>query len=203
MSKHIGRAATVGGVTRRVVPGDAGATVVHPGEAVGANPQGAVLAATGTEAKLVDGVGRAAAVGVVRLEARLDHVQAAEALLDGPLAPGREHELAHGAHGLGLVDYHLNLAAGPDVVWVPEEGDHPVEVGPPVGDAAVLLGQENATAVVAVPPLGPCLVGPVEHEGNVGLTVVQDRFEDLRHHWPPEPVVVVGYAVESARDLAR
>jgi hypothetical protein len=131
--------------------------MVHPSQTVDGRPDGAVVAAAGPEAELVDGVGQPTLLWVVGRDARLDDVDAAEPFLDGPLAPGAVHALAGVLHVGAVVHHELDLAVDADLVGVLdgvlvggavgtrsrgaclEEGEEPVEVLPPGVDPAVRL----------------------------------------------------------------
>lgn len=132
---------------------------------------------------------------------RLNDIQAANIrVLGRPAPPLGKHALPRVPDVRGRVHDELDLPAGADVLGMAEEGRHPVEVAPPLGAVAVVLREERAVVVgggLAVPADGPGLVGPGEHEGDVGLAVGEHGEEGLVHDRVAEPVVVEGEAVET------
>jgi hypothetical protein len=158
MSKDIGRSTTISGVSRGVIPRHGSTAVVDLPHAVEARPGVGVVAAAGPEPELADGVGQAAVLRVVAVDARLDDVDPAETLLDGPLAPGAEHALAGVAHVGHVVDHELDLAVDADLVGVLDGWGLLVdwEVGSGMGEEVLALkkgsSQSKCSLQASMPP---------------------------------------------------
>lgn len=185
---------------RRVVPVDHGTAMEDAVRASRLGPRPVVeLAVTVDGCVLVDGIsphaGSLALGPVATGRPRFDDVDAANlGVVGGPDAPGVKHALGHRAHVAGVPHDELHLAAGPDVVDVPEVGRQPFKMAPPLVDVAVLLLQQRRLLPVL---LGrPVLVGPAEHKGHVGVAVVEHCHEHTVHDGLVEPVVVEGQSVD-------
>lgn len=150
--------------------------------------------------KLGYGICEPSLTRVIKRPQRFDHIQAAnKRVFRRPPSPFGEHALAKTSHQAGRVydDLHFSLRRA-NVFGMAKVSRHPVEMPAPFSAVAVILVEQRALGLGgAIPPDGPGLVGPGEHEWGVGLPVGEHSLENSVHDWVAEPIVVVDQAVQA------